>query len=490
MKQTHSHRFALPGWLSRSGQKPNRSARVLFIVLAPFIAFIIMNAIAAVWVEGTIYPGVSVAGKNLSGLTRTQAEGALQAMPLARHYRVTVGDRVFEATNDQLGAEYDISATVDMAYSLGRQSNIALLGLWQAPREGQLAFSYRIDQHRLNKFTDQVVSSVGTSPKNAGVIVRDGSIVTIAAEPGLQIDAGKLTRLISNSLGNATDQAFSLYPESVDAPIQENDTTYARTQVQILLARQLSYDYAGRTFTPTPTDIGHWIAVGPEADKHNSDLVVSINEQEVRGYIQSLANDINQSPVSKKVTVKNGQSATDREGQDGLALDQDNAVQATIAAMQSSSSLSTAIDLKTNPVAFKTETYRTTSLDSPKYIEVNLSRQQAWAYENGQVVYSTPITSGATGAGYPTVTGLFSVYYKATNTYLNGRQYGYNYNVFVKYWMPFYSGYGLHDASWRSSFGGSDYYYGGSHGCVNLPDAAAAFLYDWASVGTPVWVHT
>ena len=148
------------------------------------------------------------------------------------------------------------------------------------------------------------------------------------------------------------------------------------------------------------------------------------------------------------------------------------------------------IGLKTNPVAFRTETTRTTSLDAPRYIEVNLSRQYLWAYENGQVVYSTPVTSGATGAGFPTVTGTFAIYYKARNMYLNGRPYGYNYNVFVQYWMPFYSGYGLHDASWRSSFGGADYYYGGSHGCVNMPNAAAAFLYDWAPVGTPVWVHT
>ncbi len=489
MRQTPSHRFALPSWLSRSGHKPTRSARVLFLILAPFIALILLNAAAAAWVEGVIYPGVSVAGKNLGGLTRTQAEGVLQSMPLARHYRVAVGDKVFEATNDQLGAEYDIPATVNLAYSLGRQSNVALLGLWQAPRDGQLAFAYRIDQERLDKFTSQIVDSVGTSPKNAGIVVRDGAIVTVPAEPGFQVDAQKLTSLIASSLGSATDQAFRLHPEPVDAPIQENDTADARKEVQTLLARQVTYVYEGRTFKPTAADVGHWIAVNPVKENHATNLTVSINEQEVRGYIQSLANEINQHAVSKKVTVKNGQSTVDREGQDGLAVDQETAVQATLTGMRADTE-STTITLQTNPVPFKTETYRTTTLDAPKYIEVNLSRQQAWAYENGQVVYSTPITSGATGAGFPTVTGLFSVYYKATNTYLNGRQYGYNYNVFVKYWMPFYSGYGLHDASWRSSFGGSDYYYGGSHGCVNLPDAAAAFLYNWADVGTPVWVHT
>ena len=58
----------------------------------------------------------------------------------------------------------------------------------------------------------------------------------------------------------------------------------------------------------------------------------------------------------------------------------------------------------------------------------------------------------------------------------------------VSYWMPFYYGYGLHDASWRGSFGGSIYTYSGSHGCVNLPTKSAAKMYEVLEVGTPVYV--
>ncbi|MEO7617644.1 MAG: L,D-transpeptidase, partial [Candidatus Saccharibacteria bacterium] len=57
-------------------------------------------------------------------------------------------------------------------------------------------------------------------------------------------------------------------------------------------------------------------------------------------------------------------------------------------------------------------------------------------------------------------------------------------------WMPFHGGYGLHDAIWRKGrFGGQDYIRGGSHGCVNLPDATAEWLYNWSVVGTPVYIH-
>jgi lipoprotein-anchoring transpeptidase ErfK/SrfK len=48
---------------------------------------------------------------------------------------------------------------------------------------------------------------------------------------------------------------------------------------------------------------------------------------------------------------------------------------------------------------------------------------------------------------------------------------------------------GLHDANWRSSFGGDIYLTNGSHGCVNLPHDAACQLFDMVGIGTTVVVH-
>ena len=52
--------------------------------------------------------------------------------------------------------------------------------------------------------------------------------------------------------------------------------------------------------------------------------------------------------------------------------------------------------------------------------------------------------------------------------------------------MPFYGGYGFHDASWRSKFGGSIYNYSGSHGCINLPKSKAGTLYDLIDKEVPI----
>ena len=56
--------------------------------------------------------------------------------------------------------------------------------------------------------------------------------------------------------------------------------------------------------------------------------------------------------------------------------------------------------------------------------------------------------------------------------------------------MPFIgNSWALHDASWRSRFGGDIYQYAGSHGCVNLPGDKAKELFGLCKVGDVVVVH-
>ena len=52
--------------------------------------------------------------------------------------------------------------------------------------------------------------------------------------------------------------------------------------------------------------------------------------------------------------------------------------------------------------------------------------------------------------------------------------------------MPFNGGIGIHDATWRSSFGGNIYVAGGSHGCVNAPYSLANTIFNNIDSGTPV----
>ena len=124
------------------------------------------------------------------------------------------------------------------------------------------------------------------------------------------------------------------------------------------------------------------------------------------------------------------------------------------------------------------------------YVEVDLTLQTLYYYQDGQQLMSCPFVSGNLSQNYGTVTGAFQIAYMATDVTLKGgnKKDKTYYESHVDYWMPFYADYGLHDADWRSTFGGSIYINGGSHGCVNMPPASAAQLFGYVSAGTPVIV--
>lgn len=124
------------------------------------------------------------------------------------------------------------------------------------------------------------------------------------------------------------------------------------------------------------------------------------------------------------------------------------------------------------------------------YVEIDISRQKVWMYYNGKCIVETDCVTGTKGK-YDTPTGLFYLTYKTEDDYLEGfNEDGTPYKSFVDYWMPFNGGIGLHDASWRyGNFGGNIYKNNGSHGCINLPLAAARTIYKYIDSSMPIIVY-
>lgn len=116
------------------------------------------------------------------------------------------------------------------------------------------------------------------------------------------------------------------------------------------------------------------------------------------------------------------------------------------------------------------------------YVEVNLTAQHVILYKDGKMILEADCVTGNSARGFDTPAGVYGITYKQRNATLNGE----NYSTPVSYWMPFNRNVGLHDADWRTSFGGQIYKSSGSHGCVNLPPDAARRIYDVVEAGTPV----
>jgi lipoprotein-anchoring transpeptidase ErfK/SrfK len=114
-----------------------------------------------------------------------------------------------------------------------------------------------------------------------------------------------------------------------------------------------------------------------------------------------------------------------------------------------------------------------------KWIEVDLSQQRLYAYENGRMVFTTLISSGR--SPYRTPIGSFRVWAKVRRQTMSGP----GYRLPNVQWVMYFAGENaIHGTYWHNNFGRPM-----SHGCVNATNKAAQWLYNWAPKGTLVVVH-
>ena len=132
----------------------------------------------------------------------------------------------------------------------------------------------------------------------------------------------------------------------------------------------------------------------------------------------------------------------------------------------------------TSNISRKVQVGTQTDIDNANHILISISEQRLWFYQNGILQLSANVVTGTRGVN-DTPRGSFRIQGKAQSIYLRGP----DYESFVNYWMPIYGDIGMHDASWRSTFGGYIYQTSGSHGCINLPYYVAENLYYNAPIG-------
>ncbi|QYO67828.1 L,D-transpeptidase [Leptolyngbya sp. 7M] len=118
-----------------------------------------------------------------------------------------------------------------------------------------------------------------------------------------------------------------------------------------------------------------------------------------------------------------------------------------------------------------------------RWIQVNLAEQRLTAWEGNTPVFSIAVSTGRASDATPT--GVYAIETKYRGARMQGESQGKQYDIpDVPYTMYFSGSYAIHGAYWHDSFGDPV-----SSGCINVPVEGAAWLFDWANMGTPVVVQ-
>lgn len=261
-----------------------------------------------------------------------------------------------------------------------------------------------------------------------------------------------------------------------DNPAYTKDSSEVVKSNEILnkyVSTDIVYDFEDRSQELKGNTIHKWLKV-------NKNYQVKIDREKVKKYIAKMADKFDTVGIERNFTSIAGNDVHVEGGTYGWKIDQEAETDKLVQLIKKGK------QGKRKPEYEHIAKSRKKFDLGNTYVEVDLGSQYMWFYKNGKTLVSTPVVTGDTSKGRSTPTGVYYILYKTTNYTLTGE----NYASDVDYWLPFtHSGVGIHDASWRSSFGGGIYTYNGSHGCVNTPYNAVKTIYNHIESTYPVVVH-
>ncbi len=279
---------------------------VVLLLLATIFAFVAYP----IAYGNRIFPGVSVLGVDLGGLSSEQAAGALsQQVTLYQERTLTLwdGDRTWVASPYDVGVELDHHATVEAALRVGREGGPLsnLIERWQtllSSREVGPVVSFRAD--RCWAYFQWLASQIDQPVVDASVSLEGIEVVSREAQIGRRLDVAAMVDLVEA-------QAMYLSGGSVNLLVEETapKVVGARDAAEVMgrmVAAPLELvfkDYEAepggigepghredRKWILEPTDIAAMIVVYESTGR----LRPALDEAQVQAYVQGLAEQIDQ----------------------------------------------------------------------------------------------------------------------------------------------------------------------------------------------------
>lgn len=461
-----------------------RNEKFLAVMTAAFMttAAVSFSSMAAVdadshrFVVGTIINGVPV-----SGMTTADAEAYIEGY-FNGGYTLEIEDAggVREAITDT-SIGYTVDVTGDLEAILKEENDGGRVSGPGVEHRYTVDAELKYDEAALRTILENMAFVKNASPTSDAYITpyEEGKAFSIVPEvQGTEIDMDKLMAAVNGAL-NAQTRLLKVEDLDCYKTVQVTSDDAGLNQMCANLNRykdiNITYVFGDQQEILPGLEAVKWI-------DGVSGSAIQVNQQKVAEYVKYLADKYDTYGKPHTFTSTSGRQVS-VNGDYGWQINQAEEAVALTRMVQNGTNQTR------EPAYSRTAASRTGNDFGTTYVEVDMGLQHIYMYENGTLIAEAPIVTGNVAKGWTTPEGLYTLYYKERNRVLRGPKRAdgtYSYESPVSYWMPFNGGIGLHDASWRSKFGGEIYKNSGSHGCINIPPKTAAVIYEHAYKGIPI----
>ena len=468
--------------------KTRRARRTSVSGVIGKIALIVAAIVFLVYFIGVIFfkshfvIGTEINGVNCSMKNVASAEEKITKV--VQNYEITVEAR--ENKKETLnGKHFDMDVVFDDSMNdLLKEQNPFLWFLSFSKKSSKsvgVTISYNKEQLEQNVLQLECMQKASMqAPVNASIAYNSEKKQYEVVEEvlGTTVDTVQMQQAVADCVENLKETLSMEKEQCYVAPeyTKESDAVKeALEKANKYVATKVTYDYTTEQVEVNEEQISQWLVI-------NEDMKVSFDKEKVQQFVSDMASKFDTIFTTRTFKTSYNEKITLTQGDYGWWTNRVEERKDLIRFIKKG------VSGEKEPVYYQKAVKRGTNDIGDTYVEVNLTKQHVLLYKNGKKIKESDCVTGRNSS--PTPTGIYSVTYK-DYTY-EGHQVqlvGENYASDVSFFIPFSGNVGLHDASWRRSFGGNQYKTQGSHGCVNLPYDMAKAIFDTVEKGMPVIVY-
>ena len=454
-------------------------AVVILVLAAGFGGWYFMAGTNAY--QDVFYPGTTLNGIDIEGLTVHQVKEKLADAVKDYFLTVVFKDEELKITDQEVGMAFNDKADIQglkIQQNKVRYNKTDMEALAFTEND---AFTYDSGalENLLRKCSAMDESQM-IEPENAQLVYDEekNNFYLINGEQGTKLVFSEVLtaveEAIEENLSELNIEEAGLYQTAAlteDSPKAAEVLKEADDYLKLQLEYTFTKDGEEKKEVIDSKMIGSWLYADDNAE-------VQADHDKIQEWVNGIADEYNSDKVSMQFTTTSGSEIALKVPVGGESIDTSALFEDVVKCLEDKVSGERKVPY--------TETASGISKNfGGSYVEVDLTNQKLYLYKKGDLIMSSNIVSGSVSKSHMTPTGVYQVYSMEKNTVLRGADYASP----VSFWMPFNGGVGFHDATWRSSFGGTIYQYNGSHGCINMPYEKAKTLYENINTGYYVVVY-
>lgn len=262
---------------------------------------------------GRIYPGVSVAGHDVSSKRPDEAAVFLsKTVEVPKSILLETQGQTFEILGSNINFSYDFTKSAHAAYRQYRVGNILtdILARASVPaRKVNLGLRVSLDENKLSQHLSVIAGQVAVEPIFPSAELIGGQIVIENGKKGLDVDRQSLRVLIGNNLTYAMDEPISIPLTTIDPELTDEEVARFRKKAEGFLGKSLKLKFEDQIYTYTAGDIIKLLDPKGEYD-----------EEAIQELASGLASQINRKPQNPTLVFRGKKVKQFAPARDGVEV--------------------------------------------------------------------------------------------------------------------------------------------------------------------------